>query len=477
MSSNHTQTNNDDVAILDVTSDNNDDQSPLLSDNTQQNNSILLTPNGDTILVPSISRYRLTNILRIILFIEFLTLLTIWLVGSNTHSLIDDIIHYQFTTSIFDIVCVSLCKLILLIILLTELETSVIVRLYTPNSPRSFIFICYVYTIILIILSSCSLAFSIIKLIFILYKLNLNKLYLSSIYLFLIFSSIEFIGTLLMVPYLTRIKLLGQQLSNSKTKKVDLKRLLSLAKSERLLLSIAVCFLLVSSATQVIQPYFFGQIIDDALKSDTMRLVNMNVLILFGINCVGAIGSSFRSWLFELAGQRIVYRLRQNIFVSIIKQEIGFFDNTRTGELTNRLSNDTQVLQNAVTINISMLVRFLLQIIGSLAVMFYLEVTLTLVLMGVVPVIILISRQYGSIVQKLRKKFQDELAAAGSTAEESISNIRTVRIFGAERKTSNHYLDNLLKSYAVGKKLAWNSGVFMGVVSLLVAGGISIVLW
>jgi hypothetical protein len=71
----------DDVAILDVTSDNDDDQSPLLSDTTQQNGSVLLTPNVDQILVPSIGRYRLTNILRVVLLIEFLTMLTIWLAG------------------------------------------------------------------------------------------------------------------------------------------------------------------------------------------------------------------------------------------------------------------------------------------------------------------------------------------------------------------------------------------------------------
>ena len=123
-----------------------------------------------------------------------------------------------------------------------------------------------------------------------------------------------------------------------------------------------------------------------------------------------------------------VYRLRQKIFDSITKQEVGFFDDTRTGELTNRLSSDTQVLQNALTVNISMLVRFIIQIVGSLGVMFYLEVTLTLVLMVVVPIIILVSKLYGSVVQKLRKQFQDELANAGTTAEESISNIRKNRL-------------------------------------------------
>lgn len=197
----------------------------------------------------------------------------------------------------------------------------------------------------------------------------------------------------------------------------------------------------------------------------------------------------------RIFSRRVVYRLRQNIFDAIVQQEVGFFDDTRTGELTNRLSSDTQVLQNAVTTNISMLFRFLLQILGSLVVMFYLEVTLTLVLMVVVPLIVLIAKQYGSAVQKLRKRFQDELAGAGTTAEESISNISslllldrivfdesnlrlgTVRIFGSESKVSDHYQENLLKSYKIGKKLALSSGLFMGLLGFLTAAGISVVLW
>ncbi|CAF3420072.1 unnamed protein product [Rotaria socialis] len=475
MPSNNIETQNGDVPIIDLTTNEHDDQRPLLSDdNVQQAGSNLSTPNVDTIRVPSITRYRLTNVLRSVLLIEFLTLLIIWFIGSMTHTLIDDIVHYQFTTSIFDIVCVSLCKMILLVILLTELETFSIARLYQADSNQAFILIRYLCKILLILIAMSSLAFAIVKLVFVLRKSNLEKLYLSTVYLFVVFSSIEFIGVILMIPYLKLVKLLEQQKSSVPKKKVDLIRLFSLAKSERLLMSVAIIFLLISTVTQIVQPYFFGKIIDGAITSDGMSVVNRNVILLFIINCVGAVASAIRSWLFELSGQRLVYRLRQSILDSIVKQEVGFFDETRTGELTNRLSSDTQVLQNAVTVNISMLVRFLLQIIGSLVVMFYLEVTLTLVLMVVVPFIILIAKLYGSIVQKLRKQFQDELAAAGTTAEESISNIRTVRIFGAENRISNRYLDNLLKSYGVGKKLAWNSGAFMGLVSFLIAGVFSI---
>lgn len=61
-------------------------------------------------------------------------------------------------------------------------------------------------------------------------------------------------------------------------------------------------------------------------------------------------------------------------------------------------------------------------------------------------------------MQGLRKKFQDELAAASTTAEESIGNIRTVRSFSQERKAMDNYKLDIDKSYKVGAKLALASG-------------------
>lgn len=89
----------DDIAIIDIKSnDSDDDNALLINSNDQQKNAILTTTSGDTmqqdttnsivptvdtIQVPSISAYRPTNILRLILFIEFLTILIIWFAGKQ----------------------------------------------------------------------------------------------------------------------------------------------------------------------------------------------------------------------------------------------------------------------------------------------------------------------------------------------------------------------------------------------------------
>jgi ABC-type multidrug transport system fused ATPase/permease subunit len=125
-----------------------------------------------------------------------------------------------------------------------------------------------------------------------------------------------------------------------------------------------------------------------------------------------------RSWLFELAGQRVVARLRTSVFSAIIRQDIKFFDTNRTGELTSRISSDTQVLQNAVTANLSMLARYLFQILGSVVFMFTLQPSLTGLLLGVIPIVSFLTVYYGRYLRKLRKKFQDDLAASSVVAEE-----------------------------------------------------------
>lgn len=53
------------------------------------------------------------------------------------------------------------------------------------------------------------------------------------------------------------------------------------------------------------------------------------------------------------AGQQIVRNLRESLFSSILRQEVGFFDKTRTGELINRLSSDTGRVGGVLTDNMS----------------------------------------------------------------------------------------------------------------------------
>jgi len=63
--------------------------------------------------------------------------------------------------------------------------------------------------------------------------------------------------------------------------------------------------------------------------------MNRTVLILMGIFFGGALSGMFRAWLFVLAGQRLVARLRKHLFAAVIRQEVAFFDQNRSVTFVN----------------------------------------------------------------------------------------------------------------------------------------------
>jgi ABC-type multidrug transport system fused ATPase/permease subunit len=163
--------------------------------------------------------------------------------------------------------------------------------------------------------------------------------------------------------------------------------------------------------------------------------------------------TALRAFCFNYSGQRVVARLRQDVHRAIIRQEVDFFDATRTGDLMSRLASDTEVIQDAATTNISMLIRYCVQIIGSLTIMLALSWKLTLVMLSVVPAIAMGAVRYGKKIKEIRKDFQDALASSSTNAEEAISNIRTVRAFCAEEEMHQQYAEAVRKSLMVGRKM------------------------
>lgn len=70
-----------------------------------------------------------------------------------------------------------------------------------------------------------------------------------------------------------------------------------------------------------------------------------------------------------LAGQRITQTLRQAVFSSIVRQEVAFFDKNKTGELVNRLSSDTSLVSQSITMNISDGLRSTVMVVAGVSMM------------------------------------------------------------------------------------------------------------
>ncbi|KAG0464610.1 hypothetical protein HPP92_018774 [Vanilla planifolia] len=172
--------------------------------------------------------------------------------------------------------------------------------------------------------------------------------------------------------------------------------------------------------------------------------------------------AAIRAWLFSSSSERVVAKLRKNLFSHLINQEIAFFDVTRTGELLSRLSEDTQIIKNAATTNLSEALRNLSTAFIGLGFMFTTSWRLTLLSLAVVPVISVAVRKFGRFLRELSHKTQAAAAVAASIAEETFGAIRTVRSFAQEDFEISRYSVKVDETLNLGLRQAKVVGLFAG---------------
>ncbi|XP_028622055.1 ATP-binding cassette sub-family B member 9 isoform X3 [Grammomys surdaster] len=256
-----------------------------------------------------------------------------------------------------------------------------------------------------------------------------------------------------------------------------LQKLLSYTKPDVAFLVAASFFLIVAALGETFLPYYTGRAIDSIVIQKSMDQFTTAVVVV----CLVAIGSSLaagiRGGIFTLVFARLNIRLRNCLFRSLVSQETSFFDENRTGDLISRLTSDTTMVSDLVSQNINIFLRNTVKVTGVVVFMFSLSWQLSLVTFMGFPIIMMVSNIYGKYYKRLSKEVQSALARASTTAEETISAMKTVRSFANEEEEAEVFLRKLQQVYKLNRKEAaaymsyvWGSGSVGSVYSGLMQG-------
>ena len=254
-------------------------------------------------------------------------------------------------------------------------------------------------------------------------------------------------------------------------------RLFSLIKLERGMLCWGLFFLAISSVAGLVYPQFVRWMVDHVLEAKDYQRLNEVVLGLFFALSLSMIAGNIRYYLFTLSGERIVLKLREQLYRSILKQEVAFFDFNRTGELMSRLSSDCTTLQNTVSVNISQGLRNFAQVVGGFAFMFYTSWKLSAVLLVIIPPVAGMAFFFGRRIRALSKEFQATLADSSIVAEETISGLRTVKSFVNEANEVDRYHSALGGALSTARRRIRVVAEFMTFAMVLGVSAICFVLW
>eukprot|EP01047_Picozoa_sp_COSAG01_P087950 COSAG01_NODE_20466_length_952_cov_0.948417_1_plen_121_part_01 len=118
-------------------------------------------------------------------------------------------------------------------------------------------------------------------------------------------------------------------------------------------------------------------------------------MLFFGAGVLDSVGDFFCVFLFSYCQQKIIRSLRVRLFACMLKQEVGYFDQTSTGSLTSRLSADCAEMANDLTWVFRFAIEAMVRIGGILGYMFWFEWRLACVAVAIIPVVAAINKFYG----------------------------------------------------------------------------------
>ncbi|KAI7799184.1 ATP-binding cassette [Triplophysa rosa] len=247
-------------------------------------------------------------------------------------------------------------------------------------------------------------------------------------------------------------------------------RVVRYSKPDVLLLTGAFVFLSLAVICDMFIPFYTGKVID-ILGEHYQPNSLMSAIFLMGLLSMGSsLSSGLRGGLFMCTLSRLNKRVRLMLFHALVKQEIGFFEDKKTGDLTSRLSTDTRLMSQSVAMNVNILLRSLIKSVGVLYLMVSLSWKLTLLTFIEAPLIAITQKIYNTHYEQLSKDVQDSVARANETAGEAVAGIRTVRSFHMELGEAHRYDDRLIDTHNLKTRRDTVRAVYLLVRRLLSLG-------
>jgi ATP-binding cassette subfamily B (MDR/TAP) protein 9 len=246
-------------------------------------------------------------------------------------------------------------------------------------------------------------------------------------------------------------------------------RLLRFAAPEAPWIAAGLLALLLRLPFSLAMPHFVSVALGRVIAND-MPAARAAVRSFFAVGLANASLDFFNWWLFVVAQQRIIRRVRNELFAAIISSEIAFFDAASTGSLVSRLTSDCGQLANDLTWIFRWSLEAIVRTLGITAYLMVSSPRLGALAWALVPATAAINRAYGKRLAASAAALQAALAGANDVAAEAIGAARTVAAFSGGAHERQRYASWNASAYAAGVRQGALDGLYFAFISSLLQG-------
>ena len=233
---------------------------------------------------------------------------------------------------------------------------------------------------------------------------------------------------------------LGAPTEKPKDGRQTLRRLLGYFRPELKYVIYLALSVVLAVAAGVIAPRLQSSVIDDlvAREFDAIPPILGMMLCVYIVNGVATLLQGFLS---ARLGQRVIYRLRAELFGKVINLPIPYLDSHSHGDLMSRMTNDAENVSNVISSSLSSLFSGVLTLIGTLVMMFSYSVPLTLLTCVTVLLSVLVTRVMSALMRRYYLKRQVLLGQLNGIVEEKVSAGKTVTAYNLQEATIRDFAE------------------------------------
>lgn len=241
-------------------------------------------------------------------------------------------------------------------------------------------------------------------------------------------------------------------------------------------LAVGIVFLLATNAAEKAIPWFFQHALD-ALTADELSTTRDFALGVIGLAAImWAVRTASRVWIFNV-GRDVEYDIRNDVLAKLHQLGPSFFRRMPTGEIMSRATNDLTQIRLLVGFAGLNVVNSAIALTSAIALMIAISPSLTLYAIAPYPLMILVTRVFGSRIFKRSLENQQALATLSDRANENIAGIRLVRAMAIEDREREKFEEANQGAVKTAMALAMLRGVMFPVMLGISSLGTLIVVW
>src|SRR5574338_460754 len=201
----------------------------------------------------------------------------------------------------------------------------------------------------------------------------------------------------------------------------------------------ALISLLLVNAANLYAPQLLRQLIDEGITPGNMQRIWMVAGLLVVVALVRGLFNFLQAYWSEKTSQGIAYELRNAIFHRLQNLSFSYHDRSQTGKLMTRMTSDVELVRMFAGNGLLQLVSGLILLIGTLVILFTMNVVLTLIFLAMLPFIGVVLGLFIRRIMPLAHTVQQKLQNLNTVLQENLDGMREVKAFAREDYEHNRF--------------------------------------